>query len=179
MNTKAFHTLEGINIRFKQVSIADAPAMYSYLSDIDVSRYIGWSLMQSVYETCQHIEKLQKREAEETHLYASVVDKLTNMVIGNVMLFNFDCEANHAEIGYVLHKGTWGQGIGTQCVKLINDFARNILQLHKLYAHVVDVNIGSARILEKNGYNLEGRLKDHYFIDDRYYDSLMYGKIIV
>jgi [ribosomal protein S5]-alanine N-acetyltransferase len=59
----------------------------------------------------------------------------------------------------------------------MSDFAFTSLYLHKLHASVVDANIGSARILEKNGYELEGRLKDHYFIEDNYYDSLLFGKI--
>lgn len=32
-------------------------------------------------------------------------------------------------------------------------------------------------MLEKNGFELEGRLEDYYFIDDAYYDCLYYGKI--
>jgi ribosomal-protein-alanine N-acetyltransferase len=59
----------------------------------------------------------------------------------------------------------------------MSDFAFESLNLHKLHTNVVDANIGSARILEKNGYELEGRLKDHYFIEDKYYDALFFGKI--
>jgi ribosomal-protein-alanine N-acetyltransferase len=46
-----------------------------------------------------------------------------------------------------------------------------------LHANVVDANIGSSRILEKNGYLLEGRLRDYFFIEDKYYDALLFGKI--
>jgi len=59
----------------------------------------------------------------------------------------------------------------------MSDFAFESLNLHKIHASVVDANIGSARILEKNGYELEGRLRDNYFIEDKYYDALLFGKI--
>lgn len=59
----------------------------------------------------------------------------------------------------------------------MSDFAFKSLNLHKLHASVADANIGFARIFEKNGYELEGRLKDHYFVADKYYDALIFGKI--
>ena len=49
----------------------------------------------------------------------------------------------------------------------MSDFTFKSLNLHKLHASVVNGNIGSARILENNGQELEGWLKDHYFIEDK------------
>lgn len=177
MNTSLFHSLEGRNVCFKALDINDARQIHKYASDEDVSRFIGWNLMKTLDETRNHINLMLKRESEGTHLYASVVLKSTQEVIGTVMIFNFDQEANKAEVGYVFDKGHWGKGYGTESVALITDFAFNSLCLHKLYANVVNENIGSARILQKNGYELEGRLKDHYFIEGKYYDALLFGKI--
>jgi ribosomal-protein-alanine N-acetyltransferase len=118
-----------------------------------------------------------KRESAGTHLYASVVLKATQKIIGTVMIFNFDYEAKHAEIGYVFHKNHWGKGYGTEAVSMMDNFAFESLDLHKLHASVVDTNIGSVRVLEKNGFELEGRLKDYYFIENKYYDGLLLGKI--
>lgn len=173
-----FHTLEGKNLRFQQLNVADANEIHAYASDKEVSRFIGWRLMNTLEETSNFIQVMLKREADETHLYATVVLKETNEVIGTVMIFDFDKEANKAEIGYVFHKAYWGKGYGSESLALLSDYAFKELHLHKLHAAVVDVNIGSARILEKNGFVFEGRLKDHYFIEDNYYDGLLYGKIV-
>lgn len=177
MNKSLFHSLEGKDIYFKALSTNDAQAVHSYASDKEVKRFIGWNLMSTLKETSEYIEVMINREVAGTHLYASVVLKATEEVIGTVMIFNFDKEANQAEIGYVFHRDHWGKGYGTESVCLVSDFAFEILNLHKLHGSVVDANIGSARILEKNGYKLEGRLKDHYYIENKYYDSLLLGKI--
>jgi len=177
MGVSSFHVLAGENIYFKPISINDAGDMHSYVSDEIVSRFIGWRLMNTIAETREHIGKMIKRELEGTYLYASIVHKSTNKIIGTSMIFNFNQEANHAEIGYVIHRDYWGKGYGTEVVSLLNNFAFSTLKLHKLHAIVVDANIGSSRILEKNGFELEGRLKDYYFIDGEYYDSLHFGKI--
>lgn len=177
MDTNLFHSLEGKSISFKRLSKNDAQDIHIYASDQDVSRFIGWNLMDTLAETRELVETMIKRESAGTHLYASVVIKETKEIIGTVMIFNFDKQANQAEIGYVFNKDHWGKGYGTECVALASDFAFKSLKLHKLHASVTDANIGSACILQKNGYELEGRLKDNYFVEDKYYDGLIFGKI--
>lgn len=177
MTMNAFHMLQGQTIGLKALNTGDAEAIHHFASDEEVSRFIGWKLMKTLNETREFIELMLKRESEGTHYYASIVLKSTQEVIGTAMIFNLDQVANKAEIGYVLDKGYWGNGYGSECVALMNQFGFESLNLHKLYASVVDANRSSARILEKNGYELEGRLKDHYFIENTYYDALLYGKI--
>lgn len=177
MNIDLFHSLEGENICFKALSTNHAEDIHKYASDEDVSRFIGWRLMKTLDETREYIETMIKRESAGTHLYASILLKSTQVIIGTAMIFNFDQEANQAEIGYVFHRDHWGKGYGTESVALMSSFAFESLKLHKLHASVVDANIGSARILKKNGYELEGRLKDHFFIENKYYDALLLGKI--
>jgi ribosomal-protein-alanine N-acetyltransferase len=177
MNTDIFHGLEGKSIYFKPLSTDDAEVIHSYASDPNVKRFIGWKLMKTLEETYNYIKEMLEREKAGTHLYASVVLKETDEIIGTVMIFNFDREANHAEIGYVFHSSCWGKGCGTEAVALMNNFAFSTLKLHKLHARVVSANTGSSRVLEKNGFTLEGRLKDFFFIDNTYYDELIFGKL--
>lgn len=177
MNASQFHDIKGENIYFKELSTEDVQEIHSYASDEEVSRFIGWKLMKTVDETHNYIVEMLRRESVGTHLYASIALKSTHEIIGTAMIFNFDKEAGHAELGYVFHKDHWGKGYGSEAVALMSDFAFDILNLHKIHACVVGVNIGSSRVLEKNGFELEGRRKDHYFIEDSYYDQLLYGKL--
>ena len=175
--TNLFHSQQGKNICFKPLSTNDVQEIHSFTSDEDVSRFIGWSLMTNLNETKEHIQKMINRELDGIYLYASIVLKSTNAIIGTAMIFNFNKEANHAEIGYVIHKDYWGKGYGTETVFLIVNFVFSVLRLHKIHANVVDTNVGSIRVLENSGFELEGRLKDYYFIDGRYFDGLVFGKL--
>jgi ribosomal-protein-alanine N-acetyltransferase len=177
MDASLFHGLKGEHIYFKALDTKDVQEIHSYVSDKEVCRFIGWRLMHTVDETYGHIEELLKREAAGTHLYASVVLKSTETVIGTAMIFNFYEGAKHAEVGYVFHKDCWGKGYGTETIALMNHFAFEVLGLHKLHARVIGANIGSSRVLEKNGFKLEGRLKDYHLIEDVYDDDLIFGKV--
>lgn len=176
MNNTLFYSLEGDRIKFKQMTIEDSKAIHSFASDSEVSRFIGWPLTHSLEETTAYVEEMIKRDSLGSHIYANVIDKSTNKVVGTAMIFNFNHIAKHAEIGYVFHQNVWGKGFCTETVKLVCDFAFNVLGLHKLHAQVAAANIGSSRVLEKNGFELEGRLRDYHFVEDQYYDSLLYGK---
>ncbi|MBM7616053.1 GNAT family N-acetyltransferase [Alkaliphilus hydrothermalis] len=177
VNLELFHRLEGDLIYFKPISTDDTEAVHSYASDMEVKRFIGWNLMKNIEETRAYIEELVRREAAGNHLYASIVLKSTHEVIGTAMIFGFDHGAKHAEIGYLFNKNHWGKGYATEAIKLMSDFAFETMDLHKLHAQVVEANTGSSRALEKNGFIVEGRLKDYYFIEGNYYDKLILGKL--
>lgn len=164
-------------IRFKKVSRKDIENIHEYASDPEVSFFIGWKLKNNIHETNSLVEKMINNQEKGTHQYASVVLESTKKVIGNIMIFNYDKISNQAEIGYVFNKENWNKGHGTESLGLLIDFAFENLKIHKLFAKVVENNIGSSKILEKNNFVLEGRLRDHFYIENKYYDALLYGII--
>lgn len=177
MNLEIFHALEGQLIAFKPLCLEDDKAIYPYASNSDVSRFIGWELKNTLEETHDYIAEMLRRQAAQTHLYASIMIKGTDTLVGTAMLFNFDHVANQAEVGYVLHQDFWGKGYASEAVALMDCFARETLGLHRIHARVVSGNMASARVLVKNGFDLEGRLRDHYKIEGQYYDGLILGKV--
>lgn len=64
--------------------------------------------------------------------------------------------AHMAELGYWLGQAHWGQGLMTRVVGLFTPWVMDELRLFRLQAGVVDFNLGSARVLEKNGFQQEG-----------------------
>ena len=97
-------------------------------------------------------------------------------LIGVVSADNFEPGTAHqAEIGYWLAKPYWGQGIMTDVVGAFVRYAFAELQVVRLTAHVFDFNIGSARVLEKNGFKLEGILRQHCRKDGKLIDARFYG----
>ncbi|HSI15177.1 MAG TPA: GNAT family protein [Chthoniobacter sp.] len=81
------------------------------------------------------------------------------------------------EIGYWLGETFWGRGIITEAVTALTDWAFTELGLVRLYAPVFAHNTASARVLEKAGYEFEGRQRARYFRDGEYIDGLLYAKV--
>ncbi len=97
-------------------------------------------------------------------------------LIGVVSADSLEPGTTHrAEIGYWLAKPCWGTGIMTDAVRAFVRYAFSDLGLSKITAHVFEHNMGSTRVLEKNGFVLEGKLRKHFRKDGELLDARIYG----
>ncbi|MGE0813266.1 MAG: GNAT family N-acetyltransferase [Vicinamibacterales bacterium] len=87
-----------------------------------------------------------------------------------------DVERVSAELGYWLGAAYWNRGIATAAVGAVTRHAfRQHADLERLYALPFAWNAASARVLEKAGYRLEGRLRRAAIKDGRVTDQLLYA----
>ena len=120
----------------------------------------------------KRIEHTKRLGREVTFAIRFAQDKL----IGVVGADSLEPGITHtAEIGYWLARPFWGQGIMTDAVRAYIEHAFGELQLLRLTAHVLEFNAGSARVLEKNGFKLEGSLRKHFRKDEQLLDARFYG----
>ncbi len=81
-----------------------------------------------------------------------------------------------AEFGYWLGRRHWGHGLMTRVVAAFAPWAMRELRLYRLQAGVLDFNIGSARVLEKNGFVEEGVQRNAVFKRGRVHDLRVFAK---
>ena len=82
-----------------------------------------------------------------------------------------------AEIGYWLGRAHWGRGVMTQVVAAFAPRVADALGVLRLQATVLDFNVGSARVLEKNGFVEEGRLRCAVRRRGRLHDLRVFGRV--
>lgn len=80
-----------------------------------------------------------------------------------------------AELGYWLGEPFWGKGIASQAVGIFTEYAFANFDLVRIYAFVFEWNRASARVLEKAGYRLEGRLEKSVIKDGQIIDQFLYA----
>ena len=88
-----------------------------------------------------------------------------------------DVERYSAEIGYWLGETHWNRGIATAAVRRFTEYAFDRYDLCRLYANVFETNPGSCRVLERSGYQLEGRLRHSSVKDGQVLDGLLYAAV--
>ena len=97
-------------------------------------------------------------------------------LVGAIGSGSFEVGTSHrAGIGYWLARPYWGRGVMTDAVRAYVRYAFQELGLVRLTAHVYTFNVGSARVLEKNGFKLEGLLRKHYRKGEEFYDAFCFG----
>ena len=98
-------------------------------------------------------------------------------MIGKCILFQYSADNRRAEIGYILNRDYWQQGLMFEALTAMIDFAFIRLNIHRLEADVDPENAGSLAILEKLGFKREGLFRDRWRVYDDWQDSVMLGLI--
>jgi [ribosomal protein S5]-alanine N-acetyltransferase len=88
-----------------------------------------------------------------------------------------DVHRRTAELGYWIAEPYWGRGIATEAVRAFVDYGFATLPLDRIYASAYANNPASARVLEKAGFQFEGRMRKHAIKDGVVLDSLLYAKV--
>jgi ribosomal-protein-alanine N-acetyltransferase len=97
------------------------------------------------------------------------------VMIGCIGFNYWNVVHNRAEISYDLDFNYWGKGIMTKAVGVISDFAIKQMQVTRIQATVAEKNIGSVKVLEKNGYIKEGLMKNFCLLHGKLTDFYMFG----
>ena len=82
-----------------------------------------------------------------------------------------------AEVGYWLGPDHRGRGLASAVVETLVPYAFGVLGMQRVQAGVFGWNAASARVLEKNGFVLEGRLREAVSKDGETTDLLLYGLV--
>lgn len=88
-----------------------------------------------------------------------------------------DLFRRNAEIGFWLGEAYWGRGIMTEAVADMVKYAFEQFELERIFASVLEYNVGSARVLEKNGFVCEARCRRALIKEGRLYDQLLYARL--
>jgi len=105
--------------------------------------------------------------------------EISGQSVGMVALSSIDRVDQYAEIWYFLGDRSWaGQGAATAAVALICQEARELLGLNSIYARIMESNVSSRRVLEKNDFELAGRLRKSMHFQGRPVDCLMYDRLL-
>jgi RimJ/RimL family protein N-acetyltransferase len=97
-------------------------------------------------------------------------------LLGSVSLRCF-ARDRRAELGYWLGADAWGKGYATEASAAMIDFGFRNLGLARVYAHVLEGNAASCRVLEKLGMLSEGVRRRHIRKGRRLHDVHLFGML--
>lgn len=105
-----------------------------------------------------------------------LIEKESGKIIGRCGLHNWNKENKRAEIGYVMEDNDFKRkGLMSEAVSAIIAYGFNQLHLNRIEALVGVGNIPSLKLMVKNNFIQEGVLRQHFLIDDKYEDSVLFS----
>ena len=105
-----------------------------------------------------------------------VFDKQTNEFVAQIYIGLTDRALPAYELGYVVDCEHEGRGYVTEAAKAALAFVFEHLQAQRVSLHCDETNVRSARVAERCGFTLEGRIReDKRAPDGGFTDTLCYG----
>lgn len=99
-------------------------------------------------------------------------------VVGSIGVFRQgNIHFRTAEVGYYIGAEYWEKGIATEAVRLICKRVFEETDIVRIFAEPFVENIGSCRVLEKNGFVAEGVLRKNAYKNGKFRDMKLYALI--
>jgi len=138
--------------------ISDADAVHLYAADPEVTRFTPWG-PNTWEDTMEFIERACASGGPEN---LAVCLRGTGELVGAVGAGSIEHglpEANAVEVGWVLRRDKWRQGIMTEAVSILLEEVFIAPHVHKAVAFIHSDNIASQRLAERVGFTVEQRLE--------------------
>lgn len=121
----------------------------------------------------QQITESNKEISEKKSVHRYFI-QANNEFAGVISLKDINWETGICELGYLIAEKFHGQGVATQAVNRIIQKGFEV-GLRKIKATTSVSNVASYRVLQKNGFSLEGCLKGEFLIQGQYQDVYTWG----
>jgi RimJ/RimL family protein N-acetyltransferase len=122
----------------------------------------------------QHVRAFEEKEDVQKDF---VIRKDGKLIGGVGVLYNFGVHSHKSEIGYWMSREFRGEGIMTDAIGAFVRHLFDTTQLVRLEANVFIGNHGSARVLEKNQFVLEGTLRAAFIKEGTPKDTWLYARV--
>ncbi|MFD1929255.1 GNAT family N-acetyltransferase [Sporosarcina siberiensis] len=166
--------IHGKKVVLRALEPGDMEALRSYHNDPEIGNLVGgWSFPISSQEQM----KWYDRTVSDTNNHRFAIETKEDGFIGISTLTNIDLKNRSAHHGIIIGKRDLrGYGYGRDTVMTTMKFAFEELQLNRLDGDIVEHNIPSLKLYtEKCGWVEEGRVRQHIYRNNRYYDRIIVG----
>ena len=166
--------LRSERLHMRHITLDDWPLFLALHTDQLVTQYVCETQSES-----QTREKFESRLPQwlpgSVHwLCLVMLDIHTEYAIGVTGLKLESPSGLIAEVGYMLLTKHQGKGYGSESLRTVMSYARDVLGLRALKGVVTEGNIASCRVLEKCGFVLEQRQSNAFRIHGQLFDDLVY-----
>ncbi|MFC1948807.1 GNAT family N-acetyltransferase [Chloroflexota bacterium] len=154
--------IAGEKIRLRPIRAADAEASYKLVKNEAVVSALAWDGPESVEELSNTYSRWEE-EIRNGDSYNLVIEEVDQPGLIGCTGISFPRHPRQVNIGYWLGEPFWDKGYVTEAVGLVCHLSFKYLDAARAYGTVFVGNTGSWRVLEKNGFSLDGTLRSHIF----------------
>ncbi|MBI9070751.1 MAG: GNAT family N-acetyltransferase [Melioribacteraceae bacterium] len=124
----------------------------------------------------QTADEMDKWISCKDNVLFTICETNSNNPIGLTGLFRIDMVSRAAVFFISIYdSGYWSKGYGSEATKLILKYSFDILNLNRIQLHVAKNNVKGVKAYEKNGFQVEGTLREAMYKNNEYFDFYVMG----
>ncbi len=172
-----FELLETKRLVLRKLAPEVCHYVFKNYSDDELMQFFGYENKETLKKEKENIIH-GIRTYNRTFLYFQMLSKSNNDLLGWCGFHTWYLNHSRAEIGYELFGDEWkGKGFMSEALKPIIDYGFGKMKLNRIEAFTGKENLASMQLLKKNQFVKEGILKEHYFKNDVFEDSILFALI--
>lgn len=174
-----FPVIETNRFILKEISEIYRENFIEIFSDEEVMKYSGIEVSDPKKQADFYLRKVEAMYNNKKGIRWAIINKESGEFIGDIGFYNIDFYSNNAEIGYTIVKKFWRQGVASECIKVVQNFAFENLNMNRIVAMIDSNNTSSIKLSEKLGFHKDGVLREHYYnkSKDEYINICVYSLI--
>jgi RimJ/RimL family protein N-acetyltransferase len=167
--------LKGRRVMLRPLALRDINRRYlAWLNDQEVTAYLETGVFPTDMRELKNFYK--KISNSKTDMMFAIIDKRTDLHIGNIKLGAINWVHRYADMGIMIgEKRYWGRGYGGEALGLVLGYAFKRLNLNKVILGVYSNHRRAIGMYEKAGFHIEGRIKKLLRSEGRYVDKIFMG----
>lgn len=155
----------------------DMTTLFDHYSKEEIQKRLGHR-SEEEFEKEAYKQKNGYASYNRSFLLFLLEEKTSQTIFGRCGLHNWFAEHRRAEIGYhITIEDYKRKGFMTEAVNAVIDYGFTELKLHRIEALVGSTNIPSLKIMEQHHFVREGLLRQHYYNNGSYEDSVVFSKL--
>ncbi len=167
-----YKKLIGKKCYLSPISEDDAKNWACWLNDMEVALPLGDEAFQVLGK--QKLGDMVKTSQSGMETVFTIVDTKTDKAIGRVMLFGIHDIYESCKLGLVIgEKEYWSMGYGVEAIKLVLDYAFNLLNLHHVSLSLFEYNQRAYHCYKKVGFKEVGRRREAKPLGNKKYDVIL------
>lgn len=169
--------LPGERIVLRKLRDTDKQALFDLYSDEESAKLDDWVPFTTVEEAAALIDQSEKNFTDKNELRFGIEDLSRKSLVGSCGIFGFDDRNRKCMIYFQVHHNERNKGYATDAIRLLIDYIFKDLGANRIEAYVTPGNDASVRVLEKNGFQNEGILREMEYYKDKFWDGIVMGLI--
>ena len=165
--------LTGDRLSLTALNDGDIVDLLPFFQDVSVLRYY---LPTTVRPLNEHQLRQLLKDWHDGESYFVFVIRKNGQAVGLVNIDGLDYPNSHAEVGIAItDRLQRGQGLASEALELLLDFAFGELNLNRIWCRVISGNEPSIRLFTQAGFKQEGVLRNHVRRSGAFRDMLVFG----